>query len=84
MKMETVISAKSPKALKVELVKKAKHHKKTSKRTSTKEKIEGSTPAHVHTENEHWARCVRSQSLLKASRLKKKLSKRPASRGRMG
>ena len=83
MKMETIISPKSPKALKVELVKKAKHHKKTSKRTSTDEKIEGSTPAHVHTENEHWARCVRSQSLLKASRLKKKLSKRSTIRGRM-
>jgi hypothetical protein len=84
MKMETIVSAKSPKALKVELVKKAKHHKKTSKRTSTGQEIEGSAPAHVHTENEHWARCVRSQSLLKASRLKKKLSKRPAGRGRIG
>ncbi len=83
MRQERVLSPKAPEALKAELVKKAKHHKKTSKRTSPKEKIEGSTPAHVHTENEHWARCVRSQSLLKASRLKKKLSKRQSSRGRM-
>ena len=83
MKQETILSPKAPKVLKEQLIEKKKHPKKHSKRTSPKEKLVGSQPAHVHTENEHWSHCISSQTLLRASRLRKKLSKKPASRGRI-
>lgn len=78
MKQETVLSPKTVKEIKEKVVKKIATHKKVSKRTATKEKIVQSVPAHVHTENEHWAQSIRSQTLLQASRLRKKLSKRPS------
>ncbi|SRR3989339_1116532 len=59
-----------------------KHEKKTSKRTSTNEKIEGSSPAHIHVENERWSFAVTRQNLLKANRLRKKMTKNPRSLGR--
>ena len=84
MKEETVLAPKVVKVAKIKAVMPKKLLKKHSKRTSPKEKIENSEPAHCHTENEHWAHCISSQNLLRASRLRKKLSKKPAVRGRLG
>ncbi len=75
---------KSVKVAKIEFVSEKKHPRKISKRSSPKDKIINSEPVHAHTESEHWASCVRSQNLLRASRLRKKLSKKPAPHGRMG
>jgi hypothetical protein len=75
---------KSVKVAKIEFVSEKKHHKKVSKRSSPKDKIINSEPVHAHTENEHWDSCIRSQNLLRASRLRKKLSKTPATKLRMG
>lgn len=76
---------KTPKRLKETLlteVSKEKKLKKTSKRTSPDEKIEGSTPAHLHTENERWSMLATRQSLLKANRLRKKMAKKTVRPGR--
>ncbi|MBX9924024.1 MAG: hypothetical protein K2Y01_07925 [Rhabdochlamydiaceae bacterium] len=55
---------------------KAKSVKKHSKRTSPKEKIEGSTPANYHKENEHWLMTLSRQTLMKARSLTKRLGKK--------
>ena len=83
MKDETALSPKMVEIIKVKAVKKIATHKKISKRTATHEGVEGSTPAHVHTENEHWAQSLRKKTLLQASRLRKKQSKLSVGRGRM-
>ncbi len=85
MKEETIAAPKLVKVARIETVMDRKHLKKHSKRTASSEKlISNAAPAHCHTENEHWAHCVSSQNLLRASRLRKKLSKQPSSRGRLG
>ena len=58
------------------ILRKEKTPKKHSKRTSPKEKIENSAPAHVHTENEHWGNSIRKQIDVKTKRLTKRLSKK--------
>ena len=50
--------------------------KKHSKRTSPGEKIENSSPAHCHTENEHWERSLRKHIDINRRNLTKKLSKK--------
>jgi hypothetical protein len=50
--------------------------RKHSKRTSPKEKIAGSAPAHLNTENEHWLVALSKQTLLKARTLTRRLTKK--------
>jgi hypothetical protein len=73
MKLETKIPSKT---VKVKADAASRTVKKHAKRTSPKEKIEGSSPAHIHTENERWVKSLRKQTILKASRLTKKLAKK--------
>lgn len=56
--------------------KKAQKHKKNSKRSSPKDSIVNSSPAHIHSEGTRWMKTVKKQSLIKNKRLTKKLSKR--------
>lgn len=46
------------------LQKPLKKGKKTSKRTGSEEKIEGSTPAHVHSEGSFWQKVLTKQGAL--------------------
>jgi hypothetical protein len=61
MQQETSIESSKPKRpLSLAAIRqKAKTLKKHSKRTSSKEKIQGSTPAHPHTESERWDKATR-------------------------
>ncbi len=64
------------KAIKAKPTPKVKPVKKHSKRTSPKEKIEGSAPAHLHTENEHWLLSLSRQTISKAHSLTRRLAKK--------
>lgn len=80
IKADSQLSTQTMKVIQKKAVQRISTHKKQSKRTAPQEKIEGSVPAHVHTENEHWRKAIQKQSLLQANRLQKKLVKRPSSR----
>jgi len=54
--------------------------KKHSKRTAPYEQITGSTPAHLHTENERWTNTLQKQSKLKAVSIQRKLTHNKAKR----
>lgn len=73
MRQETPAVTKTTKAKASPKVKVVRKH---SRRTSPREKIEGSTPAHLHTENEHWLIALSRQTILKARNLTKRLTKK--------
>jgi hypothetical protein len=56
--------------------KKAQKQKKASKRTSPKDAIVNSTPAHVHPEGGRWIKTIAKQNIVANKRITKKLSKK--------